>query len=857
MIDANATVEWTPSHFGKRMEDWLRNMGDWCISRKRYWGLPLPFWFCPDGHMNVVASREELRERATAGLEGLQELHRPWIDPVTIDCAECGAEAVRVPEVGDCWLDAGIVPFSTLGYGRDSYEPEGFAAGAGVGLTKADLPDHAYWEKWFPADWISEMREQIRLWFYSQLFMSVALVGRAPYQRVLGYEKLHDEHGRAMHKSWGNAIWFDDAIEKIGADVSRWMFAGQDTGQNMNFGYGPASDVARRLLTLWNTYRFLVLNANPEGFRPLWEEADRGPESDNPLDRWVIARASELARDCRAALDAYDTPSMTRAVEAFWDDLSNWYVRRSRPRFWEGDRAAFATLHHALVQCLRIMGPVTPFLTDEMWQNLVARGCGPDAPVLGAPGRLSRARRGAHRRRAARRRWPTCAPSASSGTARAPRPSCACASRWPRRSWPAADPARLEALRSSGLLAEIASELNVKTVTTTTDLESLVEQQVVPNFRELGPRLGREGAGGARRARRRATTSSATTVSCSVAGEQLDPGEYELRSHAREGFEAQTDGTLVVAIDTRVTDELALEGTARDVVRFLQNVRKELGFDVSDRIAVRYAADERGSAVLAAHGDVDRARGARGALRAGRRRRSPVRGGRRRDRVRGRARVSARGARRGLRLRRAADRLRGALGGRRAARRRGSTGASGRKSCASAWSAARATTPRAHIAEWVGLPETAARAASCVEVYDSYLAVIDELGRRAHAGRAQPRGGARRAACRWRWRPTRASTSCARRSRRAGCRPVFEHVFTPDRRSAGRSPRPTSTWPPAMRSECAAPRPSRSRTRRRGSPRRARRACIVIAVPSDGVHEVEADLVLGSLLDLDLAVLGL
>ncbi len=154
------------------------------------------------------------------------------------------------------------------------------------------------------------MREQIRLWFYSQLFMSVTLVGQAPYRRVLGYEKLHDEHGRAMHKSWGNAIWFDDAIEKIGADVSRWMFAGQDTGQNMNFGYGPASDVARRLLTLWNTYRFLVLNANPEGFRPLWDEADRGPESDNPLDRWVIARS---AASSRATAAPRSTPTTRRA----------------------------------------------------------------------------------------------------------------------------------------------------------------------------------------------------------------------------------------------------------------------------------------------------------------------------------------------------------------------------------------------------------------------------------------------------------------------------------------------------------------------------------------------------------------
>ncbi len=178
MIEANRDVEWTPAHYGKRMEDWLRNMGDWCISRKRYWGLPLPFYQCPEGHLTVVGSKEELLERATQGIEGLEELHRPWIDPVRIRCGECECESERVPEVGDCWLDAGIVPFSTLGYGRDEYLPEGFAAGAGEGLTKADLPDHAYWERWFPADWISEMREQIRLWFYSQLFMSVALTGR-------------------------------------------------------------------------------------------------------------------------------------------------------------------------------------------------------------------------------------------------------------------------------------------------------------------------------------------------------------------------------------------------------------------------------------------------------------------------------------------------------------------------------------------------------------------------------------------------------------------------------------------------------------------------------------------------------
>jgi isoleucyl-tRNA synthetase len=376
------------------------------------------------------------------------------------------------------------------------------------------------------------------------------------------------------------------------------MFAGQDTSQNMNFGYGPANEVARRLLTLWNTYRFLVLNANPEGFRPVWDEADRGPESDNPLDLWVIARANELARDSREALDRYDTPSMTRAVEAFWDDLSNWYVRRSRPRFWAGDRAAFATLHHALVQCLRIMAPVTPFLTEQMWENLVVRGCGPHAPssvhLAGYPApddaRIARGLLGpmadvravcelGHRARAE-----------SKLRVRLPLASAIVA---------CADADRLHALLA--LSGEVANELNVKSVTTTTDLASLVEQQVVPNFRTLGPRLGAK-VQEVRAALAAGAYELAADGVVHVAGEQLAPGEYELRSHAREGYEAQTDGTLVVAIDTRVTEELLLEGTARDVVRFLQNIRKELGFEVSDRIAVGFAADDRGTAVLDAHG---------------------------------------------------------------------------------------------------------------------------------------------------------------------------------------------------------------------------------------------------------------
>ena len=288
MLDANATVEWTPDFYSKRMDDWLRNMGDWNISRKRYFGLPLPFYPCDCGELNVVGSRDELVERATAGVDQLQELHRPWIDEVPIACAACGKDVQRIPEVGDAWLDAGIVPFSTLGWQSPEWVEHGYATGAAEGLSGADLPDHAYWEQWFPADWISEMREQIRLWFYSISFMSMTLVGKSPYKAVLTYEKLLDEHGREMHRSWGNAIASDEALDSMGADVMRWQFCEANPGQNIKFGYGPAREVKRRLLTLWNSVKFFVdyANVSPESERararaarplaPLAHRAGRG-----------------------------------------------------------------------------------------------------------------------------------------------------------------------------------------------------------------------------------------------------------------------------------------------------------------------------------------------------------------------------------------------------------------------------------------------------------------------------------------------------------------------------------------------------------------------------------------------------
>src|SRR2546423_854593 len=299
MLDANARVEWTPPQYKKGMADWLRNMGDWNISRKRYFGLPLPFYPCGDcGRLNVIGSKAALEGRAVSGLDQLVELHRPWIDEVRIRCEGCDAELERIPEVGDAWLDAGIVPLSTLGWQNSERVEHGYATGAAAGLTGADLPDQAYWEQWFPADWVSESREQIRLWFYAISFMSVTLVGRSPYRSVLAYERVRDETGREMHKSWGNAIDAAEALGTMGADPIRWLYCAHVPSQNLNFGYGPVGEVKRRLLTLWNSVSFLVTYANIEGFRPRLEDPAGGPAEGGggPRQRRQTTRCSPTWR---------------------------------------------------------------------------------------------------------------------------------------------------------------------------------------------------------------------------------------------------------------------------------------------------------------------------------------------------------------------------------------------------------------------------------------------------------------------------------------------------------------------------------------------------------------------------------
>jgi isoleucyl-tRNA synthetase len=564
LLDANAGVEWTPSFYSKRMDDWLRNMGDWNISRKRYFGLPLPFYPCECGTLNVIGSVAELRERATGGLDQLKELHRPWIDEVSIRCETCRGEVRRIPEVGDAWLDAGIVPFSTLGWQNAERVEHGYATGASADLSRADLPDHSYWEQWFPADWVSEMREQIRLWFYAISFMSMTLVGRLPYERVLTYEKLLDETGREMHKSWGNAIDAQEALDNMGADPIRWLFCGHIPSQNLNFGYGPANDVKRRLLTFWNCVKFFGDYANIAGFAPAPGAASEGLQ---PLDRWLLARTELLVAEMTDAYERYWTPDVVRSFESFVDDLSNWYIRRSRRRFWNDDQAALQTLWHALVRSVQVVAPAMPFLADHLWRVLREDGAPESVFLAGWPEPGDRddallAEVGAVRRVVELGRQ---ARSTSGLKLRQP---------LRRMVVEGADVARSHA-------DEIRDELRVK------ELEfgavEAMELRVKPNLRLLGPKLGME-LGAVRAALAAGQFEQLPGGGVHVNGHELAPDEVLVERSAREGWALAEQDGVTVALSTALDDELRVEARVLDLIHQVNTMRKEAGLELTDRI---------------------------------------------------------------------------------------------------------------------------------------------------------------------------------------------------------------------------------------------------------------------------------
>src|SRR3989454_639798 len=563
LMEAAAKVNWVPESAGKRMQDWLKNMGDWNISRKRYWGLPLPFYSCTScEHFFVIGSEEELRERATSGLDGLRELHRPWIDAVVIACPKCGGAAKRVTEVGDCWLDAGIVPFSTLNY----------------------MHERKYWQKWFPADLVTEMREQIRLWFYSQLFFSVVVTGKAPYLNVQSYEKLLDEKGRPMHRSWGNVIVFPEAAERVGADVARWLYSRQNVQENILFGWTPLEDVARRLLTVWNIYSFFVTYANYDGFDPSAKAP--GVAKRPALDRWILSRLHGLVRDATADLEKWDPQGGALAMERFWDDLSNWYVRRSRRRFWksakdEDKRSAEHTLHEVLTTFARLIAPYMPFLAESMYQNLV-RNATPGAaasvhhtewPAFDASvvdERLERAMS------VVRRIVSVASAARHAGNVKV---------RMPLARLVAVVPDREEQLLVADHVDLIKNELNVKAVAIVDAAGTDLDVVGKPDLKVLGPKLGKD-LPQAQAALRDAKLQPDGSV---VAGDYTFAANEVLVEHrAKPGFAVAGEAPYFAVVDTTRTPELEAEGLAREIVHAVQNLRKERGFDIADRIVLRY-----------------------------------------------------------------------------------------------------------------------------------------------------------------------------------------------------------------------------------------------------------------------------
>ncbi len=577
LYKANATIKWSPDFLKKRMDDWLFNMGDWCISRKRFWGLPLPFYSCSCGEITIIGSKEELAQKAGIDLNDVPEMHRPWIDEIEIACPKCGNKVKRVLDVGDCWLDAGIVPFSTMSYFTDRDE----------------------WKKWFPAELIIEMRAQVRCWFYSMLFMSVVLEDCAPYKICMAHEKVGDESGQEMHKSWGNAIWFDDAVKIMGADAMRWIYAAQPKTTPLRFGYSPGKEVVKKFLQFWNCYSFFVTYANID--KPKFESWDKPPkEVSCDLDRWIISRMQSFISSTWKNYEEYEISAIVQSCEAFWDDLSNWYIRRSRRRLWKGEfdadkQSGYDTLYYCLVATIRLLAPIIPFVTEDMYQNLV-RSNYPDAPESVhhteypiADDSLCDSELEDH---IAKMR-------AAVSLALAARQRSKMKVRQPLAAvyFVILDDSKEAIERFSD---DVLSELNVKEIKFVDNPDELLDVKLMIDLRKAGPVFGKNvnavksAMEGLDSATRNNWVGNRGDIEIQVNGESVTVPEDMILMEKVEGerFVIETDGQIHAALDTELTDELRMEGFAREAVRRIQVYRKDIGLDVEDRINLAVCGDD-------------------------------------------------------------------------------------------------------------------------------------------------------------------------------------------------------------------------------------------------------------------------
>ncbi len=588
-------TKWYPSFGLEREMDWLRNMHDWMISKKRYWGLALPIWECSCGHFEVIGSPEELRAKSVEGWDRFEghTPHRPWIDAVKIRCPQCGKTISRITDVGNPWLDAGSVALSTVRY----------------------RTDRAYWEKWSPADLISEsFPGQFRNWFYSLLTMSTVMTRRTPFKHCYTYALCYAEDGRQMHKSWGNAIWFDNAAEQMGVDVMRWMFCTHKPEQNLLFGYKLADETRRRfLIPLWNVYAFFCNYARLDEWRPVrHEKSDR---SELPLlDRWMLARLNQLVADVTAELDDYDVFDAANQIEAFIDLVSNWYVRRSRRRFWrsagenDSDKdAAYNTLYEVLTKLCLLLAPFTPFVVETMYQNLVRN-------LVFDKNQVSSVHH---------QDWPAADTAlidtelladmdlaimvASLG--RSARSTSNVKLRQPLAQAVVVADARQQA-RLERLSDVVLDELNVKAIEFVRRADDLVHYEIGLDPRVLGKKHGplfpklRQAVSALDplSLAHQLQSGQAVTVDVDGVAVELLPEEAQVRMRAREGLAVADGGGVVVGIDTALTPELVQEGLARDLVRRIQDARKAAGFEIEDRITLTYQTGDALNAVFTALG---------------------------------------------------------------------------------------------------------------------------------------------------------------------------------------------------------------------------------------------------------------
>jgi len=576
-----------PEHMKEgRFGDFLKNIHDWSISRERYWGTPLPIWLCECGHSHCISGLKELQEMGQNVPNDI-ELHKPYIDNITLPCPKCASNMQRTPEVIDCWFDSGAMPFAQWHY------PHG---------------DEAKFKTQFPADIISEGLDQTRGWFYSLMAISTMLFGQSPYKNVIVTGLVMNKDGQKMSKSRGDVVDPMDALSKHGADAVRWLFyAGAAPWQNTRYTEESVSDGARRFMgTLWNTYAFYVLYADIDGFNPYEYDV----KDLSVMDRWLLSRLNSLVIKVDSCLERFEVTDSARAMDVFVDELSNWYLRRSRERFWadgmEQDKInAYKILHHALVTVSKLAAPFVPFITEQIYQNLVY-GLDETLPtsihlcdyptLIQEPGTFTL---DDNSHIDPKLEADMSAIMDITAIGRAARNAAAIKNRQPL-------PEMLVALKkgstapSDDLLEVVKDELNLKTISFIDDASEYTSYGLKPQLRTLGPRYGKLVPKIAQ-----ALTAKPDTVMAALQSggwrTTIDGTDVELQlddvlaeTVQKEGYAVSTDKGITVVLDIQLTPELIEEGTVRELISKLQNMRKDAGFEVIDRIYAGYGNSSAG-----------------------------------------------------------------------------------------------------------------------------------------------------------------------------------------------------------------------------------------------------------------------